>query len=162
MPKQFRIFLGIAGVSGLAAMMVIPALFRAREEIRKAVCFSNLKQIGLAMEIYARDYGGKFPPALKDLVPAYLTDERVFHSLSDRSDKPSYLYVPGLTFKDSPLTMVVIERSSIHADGRHVLFVDTHVSWMEEGAFQAEWAQQQEKYNLPSLKDLGDTVEESR
>jgi prepilin-type processing-associated H-X9-DG protein len=41
--------------------MLLPALSRAREEARKAVCKSNLKQLGLAMAIYANDFGDFFP-----------------------------------------------------------------------------------------------------
>jgi prepilin-type processing-associated H-X9-DG protein len=41
--------------------MLLPALSRAREEARKAVCKSNLKQLGLAMAIYANDFGDFYP-----------------------------------------------------------------------------------------------------
>jgi prepilin-type processing-associated H-X9-DG protein len=142
--------------------MLLPALARAREEARKAVCASNLKQVGLAMAIYANDHEDKFPPTLTDLMPDYLTDEGLFHCPTDTSKEPSYLYVPGLSVTDEPTLMLVIERAGIHARGRNVLFVDAHVAWMDEQAFQAQWAQEREKFNLPSLKDLGDTVEEKQ
>jgi prepilin-type processing-associated H-X9-DG protein len=58
--------------------------------------------------------------------------------------------------------MVVIERSGIHARGRNVLFADGHVAWMDEQAFQAQWAQQQEKFKLPGLNELGDTAPEKQ
>ena len=131
--KLIRLFLIIAATASVLGVVLTPAFFRAREEARKSRCLGNLKQIGLAMAIYANDHDDEFPPTLNDLMPAYLTDEGFFHCPSDRSDKPSYFYVPGLTAKDTrPILMVVIERGGTHADGRFVLFVDGHVRWLWE------------------------------
>jgi len=49
--------------------LLLPALARVREEARKTQCKANLRQIGLAMEIYSQDnhgyspamYGGDYP-----------------------------------------------------------------------------------------------------
>ena len=41
--------------------MLLPALNQAREKARKANCTSNLKQIGLAIAMYADLYGQKIP-----------------------------------------------------------------------------------------------------
>ncbi len=47
----------IAIISILAAML-LPALAKAREKARQAVCMNNLKQIGVAFFMYAQDYDG--------------------------------------------------------------------------------------------------------
>jgi prepilin-type processing-associated H-X9-DG protein len=160
--KLLRPFLIVAATVGVLGVVLIPALFRAREEARKSACLGNLKQIGLAMAIYANDHDDNYPPTLNDLMPKYLTDEGLFHCPSDRSDKPSYLYVPGFTAKDRAMAMVVIERGGIHAHGRHVLFVDGHVWFRREADFQDLWTKQREEFKLPNLKELGDTVEEGQ
>ncbi|MCM8769078.1 MAG: DUF1559 domain-containing protein [Candidatus Omnitrophica bacterium] len=41
--------------------MLLPALARAREQARRGVCISNLKQIGLALKMYSQDYDENFP-----------------------------------------------------------------------------------------------------
>lgn len=43
----------------------MPALSRAREQARRATCMNNLKQIGLAMEMYGQDNEQMYP----DTVP---------------------------------------------------------------------------------------------
>jgi prepilin-type processing-associated H-X9-DG protein len=149
----------------VGALPASPALTEAREEARKAVCASNLEQIGMSLAMYVNDHKDRFPPTLKDLMPDYLLDEGLLHCPADTSKEPSYLYVPGLTLADlgdDPRLMVVIERAGIHAGGRNVLFGNWHAGWMDEHAFQARWAQQREKFTLPSLKELGDTVPEKQ
>lgn len=51
----------VIAIIGILAAMLLPALARAREQARRAVCKSNLKQIGLALVIYANDYNEAFP-----------------------------------------------------------------------------------------------------
>jgi len=53
----------IAIIAVLAAML-LPALAQARERARQANCISNLKQIGLALMLYAQDFGDMFPPPI--------------------------------------------------------------------------------------------------
>ncbi|MFH0963720.1 MAG: DUF1559 domain-containing protein [Planctomycetota bacterium] len=48
-------------IIALLVGLLLPALGRAREEARKTQCRSNLRQIGLAMQMYANDNKGWFP-----------------------------------------------------------------------------------------------------
>ena len=50
-------------IIALLVGLLLPALGRAREEARKTQCRSNLRQIGLAMNIYANDNKGWTTPA---------------------------------------------------------------------------------------------------
>ncbi|MBN1444913.1 MAG: DUF1559 domain-containing protein, partial [Candidatus Omnitrophica bacterium] len=51
----------VIAIIAILAAMLLPALARAREQARRAVCISNLKQIGLAMKMYSQDYREFFP-----------------------------------------------------------------------------------------------------
>jgi prepilin-type N-terminal cleavage/methylation domain-containing protein/prepilin-type processing-associated H-X9-DG protein len=51
----------VIAIIGILAAMLLPALNQAREKARKANCVSNLKQIGLAIAMYADLYGQKVP-----------------------------------------------------------------------------------------------------
>ncbi len=51
----------VMSIIGLLAGMLLPALKSARESARAATCSSNLRQMGLAMQMYVDDYGHYFP-----------------------------------------------------------------------------------------------------
>ena len=50
----------IAIIAVLAALL-LPALTSAKEKGKRAVCVSNLRQIGIAIQVYAQDYNGRIP-----------------------------------------------------------------------------------------------------
>jgi len=52
----------VTGIIAILAAMLLPALSKARENGRRAVCMNNLRQIGLAMAMYASDNEQMYPP----------------------------------------------------------------------------------------------------
>ena len=53
----------VIAVIALLASLLLPALTNAREFARRIKCVSNLRQIGLAITMYADDYDGWLPSA---------------------------------------------------------------------------------------------------
>jgi prepilin-type N-terminal cleavage/methylation domain-containing protein/prepilin-type processing-associated H-X9-DG protein len=84
----------VIAIIGILAGILLPTLGRARESARRTQCASNLKQIGLAINMYANDNSGAFPTvsasaasaeiqSLGQLYDAYITDRKVFKCASD-------------------------------------------------------------------------------
>jgi len=81
----------VIAIIAILAAMLLPALARAREQAKRGVCMSNLRQIGLAIHMYANDYDEKFPvypgtnpsdwktgQSLGLLIPSYIRTTEVF------------------------------------------------------------------------------------
>ncbi len=74
------------------AGILTPALLRAREQGRRAVCMNNLHQIGVALHIYAEDFGEYYPYTLEEYTNLYtlnyIDTPRTFWCPSDTDPPP--------------------------------------------------------------------------
>jgi prepilin-type N-terminal cleavage/methylation domain-containing protein len=59
----------VIALIGILASMVFPVYARAREHARASVCASNLHEIGMALQMYAQDWDGYYPPQANNLAP---------------------------------------------------------------------------------------------
>ncbi len=59
----------VIAIIAILAAMLLPALEKARENARKAVCISNLKQLMLGIHMYLNDYDEYYPYLYYDHSP---------------------------------------------------------------------------------------------
>ena len=170
-------------VSWLVALIVIFLVFyvirglcpcafaRAREQARRARCMSNLKQFGLALNMYAQDHDEDFPPNLVTLWrEGHVTDPSLFfcptpshhpQDLADVTDTDAagklisehmhYCYVAGLKTTDPADCILAFDEGWNHGgDGANWLFIDGHVTWYAPGTMEKRLEKQ-----LAELADRG-------
>ena len=83
----------VVAIMGILGALLLPALGRARESARRSSCLNNLKQMGVAMAMYAHENNGHFPPKASrirsfmvcyaSLFPEYLADVQILICPSD-------------------------------------------------------------------------------
>ncbi len=139
---------GAAGLTGIGAAMLMPALTRAREQARKASCASNLRQLGLMLTMYDHDNGGRMPTgATTGEVFRLLADDHYLQNTQllscpsnpiddidfDDPDGVGYYIDPDMPESRHPLRAVAADRPPWdlnHGDGVNVLFEDKHVMYI--------------------------------
>ena len=78
----------VLAIIGVLAAILLPVFHNAREAARTTSCASNLKQIGLGLQLYLNDSGRRYPPygppkgdlncAWPDLLLAYTHSSAIF------------------------------------------------------------------------------------
>jgi type II secretory pathway pseudopilin PulG len=75
----------VIGIIALLIALLLPALESARAQARHVVCASNIRQLGLALKMYAGDYNQEYPPNTTALTKggplSWLDADKVWHYL---------------------------------------------------------------------------------
>jgi prepilin-type processing-associated H-X9-DG protein len=136
-----------AAIVGILGAVTFPVFSRAREKARQVSCQSNLKQLALAMHMFAEDHEGHLPSALtwqRDLYP-YTKNEQLLKCPSDESDQ-ACSYAMNVRLSKANLNSLSTHAEEIvlydadasgapvkrHNDGLDIAFADGHVKWYRE------------------------------
>jgi len=72
----------VVAIIAVLAGLLLPVFSRARAQARRTHCLSNLRQIGLAVQMYQQDYE-ELPPRLSALFPGYISAPGILLCPSD-------------------------------------------------------------------------------
>jgi hypothetical protein len=144
------IILGSLGMLVILPAILLPSLNRARETANRVACASNLRQIGLGLMQYSKDYPGANPPTLGVLFqtenvplaaaicpdvntvpPANLSGTQLAQWVDGNSD---YIYIAGNqkppALGNMPLSVLVYEKDTNHnLQGMNILLSDLSIQW---------------------------------
>jgi len=81
----------VISIISLLIGISVPALSRARENARRAKCLSNVRQLRIALQLYADSHDGRVPPrdyeagaVWVDRLESYYANRRLLHCPTDR------------------------------------------------------------------------------
>src|SRR5690242_13835753 len=86
----------VVGVIGILAATILPALSKAKQRSIQTQCMSNLKQIGIAMQLYVNDNDDFLPgPVWSGVRASYdrNSSRELIYFLADYVDAPNPLTV---------------------------------------------------------------------
>ncbi|MBU8902093.1 MAG: DUF1559 domain-containing protein, partial [Victivallales bacterium] len=147
-PKDIPVIITYSSVmpSIIQLTTLLPALNASRTKARQIACTSKLKQIGLALKMYAMDHKDKYPAGnnsvgLNKLIKEnYLTDLSIYVCPNSKTVKSlskdlkeansSYIYIGGFTEGDGADIPVAFDKFSRKRKIINILFQDGHVKGM--------------------------------
>src|SRR5687767_12004527 len=82
----------VIAIIAILAAILFPVFAQARESARKTGCLSNLKQIGIAVQMYLTDYDDRYPSQQRDDIPVNLPGGPIVYTNTDPNNYLEQLY----------------------------------------------------------------------
>jgi prepilin-type processing-associated H-X9-DG protein len=140
----------VAAAIAITATVLLPSLNRSSDEhYGRMRCATNLRTIGMGVQMYANENKGRFPDDFAALVLTQDITSECFVCLGTndtRAEGPttqavatnltagghlSYVYTgKGMSLSSPRSAVVAYEPPSNHGDGMNVLFADGMVRWL--------------------------------
>lgn len=136
----------VVAIIAILAAILFPVFAQSQEAARKSSCSIRLYQLGMALQVYARDNDGRLPPRNNDLRPVldlYLHDPGILVCPTDvlkaavtagnqqqgQAVFTSYQYRGGLTTEERPELPIAADWELRHQGGAMVLALSGSVRY---------------------------------
>ena len=136
----------VIAIISILAGLLLPALNSARETARAVFCVANLRQVYIALTLYADDNHETYPKAGKTIswdeidsdtgmhgwmqqIFPYALSKAVYHCPADRASKFSYFLGVRAAYIDSGNQFAAVSRRNITKPSAYVLAGDTFSQW---------------------------------
>ena len=114
----------VVGIIAVLTAILLPALSTARRNARRHLCFNNLRQIGLAFQMYADDWYQSYPNCKEALYSAttYTDADKkgTLYSYYIKKDAPETFWCPGTAHSNPKLTESTINAGTIENNYAYV------------------------------------------
>jgi len=144
----------VIGQALMVVIMLVPALSRARELSKRALCGGNLNGIGKGIAMYATENNDAYPPNLQVLITEGSVSARMLQCPSAGGNRRcDYFYFPPpgdpaedpaedspYVWRDMELLVACDFKNNHGGEGRNVMYASMLTKWILEDAFQAELA----------------------
>jgi hypothetical protein len=153
-PRKHRTILWLGlGIAAIVGVLLLIPRIQSLNEPPRYLCKNRLRQIGIALHLYADDNGGFFSPDLVRLFPTYTDNAGNFSCPSSPStwqdflpggtvteSSSSYTYVPGLAAGMPGPFIVAYDKSLLNHRklGLNYLCLDSSVVWRRIADKEAE------------------------
>ena len=146
----------VISIIALLIGLLLPALGAARDAGRAAACLSNVRQIGVALQLYAEDFDESFPSVFGNTTPppsSTFNDPKWFHTstlLVYFSDPAGYVCAAN----ETPFVENLNSGTSLPSRR-------AELSYLYNGGFDrtSAWRQRDQIRQTTELVSLGDSAE---
>jgi prepilin-type N-terminal cleavage/methylation domain-containing protein len=85
----------VIAIIGMLAAMVLPSLARSKRHTKMIVCLNNLRQIGIAIEMFVEDNGQKYPSGLggQEVAKEFACGEPDWMRFQEMTNRPLFHYI---------------------------------------------------------------------
>jgi len=121
----------------LMSFLLAPVVKRVSARTNEVLCANNVRELGRALYIYARENDKRFPETLKVLYDEeYISDKSLVDCPASEAkgtpEDPDYIYTAGLTVRSPSAEPLVRDKEKNHpSGGRNVMYVNGPVRWQK-------------------------------